>query len=402
MITNLPNLDAKLQAIFGLKASEIDKNPKLGLERIENLLAKLGNPHLQLPPTVHVAGTNGKGSTVAFMRALAESKGLKVHSYTSPHLVRFNERIVLAGAEITDDYLLKLIDHVALINGDAPISFFEFITAVAFLAFAQTPANMLLLETGLGGRLDATNVLPQPNATIITSIGFDHMDYLGHTLAQIAAEKAGIMKPDVPCFVPHHLDPEVLGVFIQRATTLPCPLYQVPPLGADIKLGLLGTHQAQNAALAVAAFEALDFDVDLAALAQTTHAARLQKLADNIYLDGGHNESCSIAIAHYLSTLPPMPLTLFFGCLNTKDAMAMIEPFLALNPHIYTLNFSSSQARDATDLANQLNQAFDGLNTTVFGDVTDLPTALHTAQGRVLIYGSLYLAGEVLKSIRIQ
>ena len=394
-INKLPNLDTKLQAIFGLKATDIDKNPKLGLNRITDLLVKLDNPQLKLPPTIHVAGTNGKGSTVAFMRTLAQDQGLNVHSYISPHLIRFNERIIIANAEIDDTYLNNLIDHVALVNSDAPVSFFEFITAVAFLAFAQNPADILLLETGLGGRLDATNVLPQPAATIITSIGFDHIEFLGHSLAKIATEKAGIMKAGVPCFVPQDLTPDILDVFERQSAVLPCALHQVSALPHDITLGLRGAHQRQNAALAVSALQALTIKTNKVALAQTNHPARLQQLAPNIYVDGGHNAACSMTIATYLSGLNPMPLNLFFGCLNTKDAISIIQPFLILNPTIYTLDFDSSNACSGIDLAQQLNQAFNNLNVQYFGHVNQLNHRLAQQQGRVLVYGSLYLAGQL-------
>jgi dihydrofolate synthase/folylpolyglutamate synthase len=220
-MTNRPprTTDAVLERLTALHPKLID----LGLDRTERLLAALGNPERSLPPVIHVAGTNGKGSTIAFMRAIAQAAGLRIHVYTSPHLVRFNERIALDGAPIGEDALLAILEECETANGGAPVTFFEITTAAAFLAFSRTPADLLLLETGLGGRFDSTNVLPAPAVTAITPVSMDHMSFLGDTIADIAFEKAGILKPGVPGVVAPQL-PEALQVIEARAQEIDVPL----------------------------------------------------------------------------------------------------------------------------------------------------------------------------------
>ncbi len=216
-------LEEKLKNIFTLKRgarSDLSIRPEYF-----TLLERLGNPHLHVPPVIHVAGTNGKGSTIAFMRAILESAGYRVHVYTSPHLVSFNERIVLAGEEISDDFLETLLDETMEKNAGMEQTFFEITTALAFAAFARVPADILLLETGLGGRLDSTNIIEQPLATVITTLSYDHTEFLGDTIQSIAGEKAGIMKQGMPCIVAHQIYPEAIEVLKARAAVLNVPIY---------------------------------------------------------------------------------------------------------------------------------------------------------------------------------
>ena len=273
-----PRLAAKLQSLYGLRGS-----PLTGIDAIDlsirppfyELLRRLGDPHKHLPPTIHVAGTNGKGSTIAFMRAILEAAGYRVHVYTSPHLVRFNERIVLAGREIADDLLEALLDEAIAVNGDLAQTFFEIKTAMAFAAFARQPADILLLEVGMGGRLDSTNVIENPAVTVITPIGLDHQEFLGPDVAAIAGEKAGIMKPGVPCVVVSQDDPATEAVFTERAAALGAPLLRAGRewrteavadgfnfhfAGRTIALpppALAGAHQVANAGTAIASLQCL-------------------------------------------------------------------------------------------------------------------------------------------------
>ena len=271
--TASPQLAAVLQRLYRFHPKSLD----LSLGRLQRLLAALGNPEQHLPPVIHVAGTNGKGSTVAFLRAMLEAGGHRVHAFTSPHLVHFNERIRLAGALITDERLVALIEEIEAVNGDQPITFFEITTAVAFLAFARVPADVVLLETGLGGVMDATNVIAQPAATIITRISFDHMHLLGDTIQKIAGEKAGIMKPGVPAIVSYQGNSGALETIEARALQIGAPLYrfgrewQVEALAdgfvyedAQSRLelplpALLGEHQLFNAGAAIAGLRHSDF-----------------------------------------------------------------------------------------------------------------------------------------------
>ena len=398
-MTNLPHSDegrlplpsgstTLLERLKALHPQSID----LSLGRIERLLAALGHPERRLPPVVHVAGTNGKGSLLAFLRATAEALGKRVHVYTSPHLVNFHERIVLAGpdgdAPISEERLIDCLARAEAANGGELITLFEITTAAAFIAFAETPADLLLLETGLGGRLDATNVVDKPLVTAITPISIDHVSFLGDTLTAIAGEKAGILKPGVPCVVGRQ-EREALRVIEARAEEIGAPLhvfgrdfdvfeqhkrliFQTPTRLLDLPLPrLAGRHQLDNAGGAIATasvvfgdeltMEALEYGL--------THAewpARLERLPPGalysfvdddteIWLDGGHNAAGGQAIAHAVAELDdrvPRPVHLIWGMMETKDAHAFVAPFKGLVERVYTVPIPEEQnAFDAEELA---------------------------------------------------
>ncbi|MGH7031726.1 MAG: bifunctional folylpolyglutamate synthase/dihydrofolate synthase, partial [Stellaceae bacterium] len=322
----------------------------LSLGRIEGLLAALGNPHEKLPPVIHVAGTNGKGSAIATMRACLEGGGYRVHAYISPHLVRFHERIRLAGELIDEDRLIELLEECERANGGAPITYFEITTAAAFLAFARTPADIVLLETGLGGRLDATNVIRCPAATAITPVSLDHQAFLGDTITAIAGEKAGILKPGSPAIIGPQ-PAQAAEVFATRAAELAVPLYRFgaewrcepdgggmryegPRWRLDLPLpSLLGAHQIINAGTAIACLEQLtglplSRDAIAAGLRRINWPARLQRLSRGalvemlpegweLWLDGGHNPGAGEVLAAVAASWRDRALYLVVGMLNT-------------------------------------------------------------------------------------
>jgi dihydrofolate synthase/folylpolyglutamate synthase len=334
--TSHPNkiLQAKLEAIYNLHQKKMDFRLDKGPYR--DLLANLGNPHLSLPPTIHIAGTNGKGSTLAFLKSLLEAQGKTVHTYSSPHLIKFNERIVIAGQMIDDKTLEHYIDLIFEVNNGGALTFFEFTTALAFKVFADHEADYCLLETGLGGRLDCTNVIEQPLATIIAAIGYDHMDYLGDNICQIAAEKAGIMKEGVPCFIAPQAYAQVYDVFESHAVKLNCSLHKVERLEDLPPLGLAGEHQKDNASTALAAIAYPLNDMTKKALQNTYWPARMEKLSDTpeIWFDCGHNADGAKAIAQQLKSWtekqPDRPIHLIIGLAADKepdDFLAPLTPF---------------------------------------------------------------------------
>jgi dihydrofolate synthase/folylpolyglutamate synthase len=424
-----------LERLKALHPQSID----LSLGRIERLLAGLGHPERKLPPVIHVAGTNGKGSLIAFVRAIAEALGKRVHVYTSPHLVNFHERVVLAGphgaAPITEDRLVECLARAEAANAGELITLFEITTAAAFLAFAETPADLLLLETGLGGRLDATNVVEKPIATSITPISIDHVSFLGHTLTAIAGEKAGILKPGVPCIVGRQ-GAEALKVIEARAEEIGVPphvfgrdfdvyeqhrrlIFQTASRLLDLPLPRLnGRHQIDNAGAAIAtASVAFGDALTIQALEQgLTHAewpARLERLGDGalyqyvgegteIWLDGGHNAAGGQAIAHALAEFEervPRAVHLIWGMMETKDAHAFIAPFKGLVERVYTVPIpEEANAFSAEALAEiAASEGFDGTPTSGVALALMQSRAALGRPGRVLICGSLYLAGHVLK-----
>jgi dihydrofolate synthase/folylpolyglutamate synthase len=429
-------LQTKLDALLALHPKVID----LSLGRIETLLAKMGNPERFVPPVIHVAGTNGKGSTVAFLRAMLEAAGKKVHVYTSPHLVRFNERIVCAGLEIDDTRLINALDTVERVNAGDPITYFEITTAAAFLLFAEIPADVLLLEVGLGGRLDATNVaLKKLLASVITPISFDHQDYLGDTLQKIAAEKAGIIKQGVPVISAAQKAP-VRTVLAETAIAHNAPLMCA---GLDYRFtqtttgftyhgtvwenldlpppALYGAYQYANAATAIATLEQLPvLGVTEHAIAQGVVAAswpaRMQRLTtgrlkeyageQELWLDGSHNEAGAESLAETLKVWQEqgLPLvTLILGMLETKSVerfIAHIKPYLG---QVYTVPIPRTpKAYSPEDLSVLLKeQGIDALPTQ------NIQQALQNAKNHgienasnskppIVITGSLYLAGVVL------
>ncbi len=413
-----------------LLARMLELHPKLidlTLDRVHRLLEATGHPERALPPVIHVAGTNGKGSTLAMIRAGLEAGGETCHVYTSPHLARFHERIRLAGTLIAEDALSQILDDCLAANGSTPITFFEITTVAAFLAFARTPADWTLLEVGLGGRLDATNVIDSPRLTIITPVDLDHQQFLGETVAAIAGEKAGILKRGVPCVVaPQHED--ALDVIEARAAKLGAPLlvhgqhwhvttehgrlvYQDEDGLLDLPLPVLpGPHQVQNAGTALAALRALGKG-DAAAEAAMTRAewpARMQRLRHGplveaagsceLWLDGGHNPAGGRAVAATLRGMPSRPTHLVCGMLGTKDVQGYLAPLAQVADSLTAVTIPDSDATLPADVTAGHARAV-GLPAataeTTLAAVTQLAAAHPGA--RLLICGSLYLAGDVLK-----
>jgi|FEC22Drversion2_1045045.scaffolds.fasta_scaffold00125_25 dihydrofolate synthase / folylpolyglutamate synthase len=423
--------DAILERLTRLHPKLID----LELGRIERLLADVGSPHLKLPPVVHVAGTNGKGSLVAYLRAMAEAAGYRVHVYTSPHLVRFNERIRVAGELISDELLEEVLTEAEEGNREQPITFFEITTVSAFLAFARVPADLAVLEVGMGGRNDTTNVV-NPMLSAITPIGYDHTAFLGDTLEKIAAEKAGILKRAVPAVVGRQREASA-GVIAARAGELAAPLFrmgrewQVTPtptgfrydsdlLGLDLPApALVGAHQLDNAATAVACIERLraaQFRIDDGAirkgLAAVDWPARLQKLkrgplvdamppASELWLDGGHNEDCGLALARQAEEWArepgALPLYLIFGMLTTKDASGFLRPLARHARSARAVPIEDHAAYTPQEAcARAAEVGLDCLPANDIGAALEDLLATQPAPMRILICGSLYLAGTVL------
>jgi dihydrofolate synthase/folylpolyglutamate synthase len=402
----------------------------LSLGRIERLLAALDHPQEKLPPVIHVAGTNGKGSTVATLRACLEAGGYRVHVYISPHLVRFHERIRLAGQLIEEGALIALLEECERANGGTPITYFEITTAAALLAFARTPADVALLETGLGGRLDATNVVACPAVTAITPISLDHQAFLGDTIAQIAGEKAGILKPAVPAVVAPQ--PEAAEVVIEtRATELGARLsrweheWRCTDVGAGMRFegehwrldlpkpSLPGAHQIVNAGAAIACLEQLR-DLPLSAeavadgLQQIEWPARLQRLTRGplvemmpagwgLWLDGGHNPGAGTILGEFVAGWHDCPLFLVVGMLNTKDSAGFLRP---LAPHAQALIAVTIPGEQNPLPAEAIAAAARSVGligtTAVSVDAALSSISLNPPPGRVLICGSLHFAGTVL------
>ena len=418
--------DAVLTRLMALHPKLID----LSLGRVERLLSALGDPHQKLPPVIHVAGTNGKGSTVATMRACLEAGGYRVHVYTSPHLIRFHERIRLAGELIEEDRLIELLEECERANGRAPITYFEITTAAAFLAFARTPADVVLLETGLGGRLDATNVIHHPAATAITPISLDHQAFLGDTIATIAGEKAGILKRGAPAIIGPQI-PEAAAVFKARAAQIGAPLYRFgrewhcaaagagmryegPSWRLDLPLPILpGAYQIANSGTAIACLEQLaGFEITRSTIADGLRhiewPARLQHLTHGslvemlpadweLWLDGGHNPGAGEVLASVVSDWHDRPLYLVAGMLNTKNAAGFLAP---LAPHARALYAVTIPGEDNPLPSAAIAAAADSVglpaqeSPSVTAALASIPAGAIPA--RILICGSLHLAGTVL------
>ncbi|WP_436356320.1 bifunctional folylpolyglutamate synthase/dihydrofolate synthase [Brevundimonas sp. CEF1] len=398
----------------------------LSLERMRALCAALGDPQDKLPPVVHVAGTNGKGSTVALIRAIAEAAGLRVHAYTSPHLVRFNERIRLAGTLISDDYLNDVLDRIEAVSGEATV--FESTTAAAFLAMSETPADLAIIEVGLGGSLDATNVIDRPLLSVITPVDLDHAEFLGDRIEGVAAEKAGILKAGARGVIARQSE-AVMAVIERRAAQVHSPLtvmgvdfdawaergglvYQDQERFLDLPApALSGPHQFDNAGVAVAA--ALELDLPEAAIAEGLKSvrwpARMQRLtagpyaekaqaADaELWLDGGHNPHAGRAMARTLTerqARAPRPLALIVAMLANKDAGGFFEALKGIEAQVFTVSFDGSAADPAALAAVAQGRGFGALAAGSVDEALDRALAL--GAGRVVICGSLYLAGEVL------
>jgi dihydrofolate synthase/folylpolyglutamate synthase len=432
-VTGGPDLSGPvLDRLRGLHPSVID----LSLGRMRRLMARLGDPQAALPPVIHVAGTNGKGSTVAFLRAMLEAAGRRVHAYTSPHLVRFHERIRLGGRPIADDALAAVLEEVERANAGDPITFFEATTAAAFLAFARDPADAVLLEVGLGGRLDATNLVDRPAATAITPVSMDHMDYLGDTLAAIAGEKAGILKPGVPCVVAPQA-PEAEAVILARAAEVGAPLLLhgrdwtlAPGEGGGFLIrdasgerrwpapALPGPHQAANAAVAIECLRAaaaaapafaLPEAAVLAGLAAARWPGRLQRveagrLAEaagphELWLDAAHNPGGAVALAEAIRGWRDRPLRLGFGMLSDRDPAQFLRalsfPFadaVALPVPGEPRALPPEAVAEAARAAGVPMRPAAGIEAGVAA-----LAAAPGAPGRILVTGSLALVAEALR-----
>lgn len=429
-------IDHLLDRLTRLHPKVID----LSLDRVRRLLAALGDPQDRLPPVIHVAGTNGKGSTVATLRALVEAAGLRAHVYTSPHLVRFAERIRINGRLPDDAELLALLEEVEIANAGQPITFFEITTAAAFLAFARAPAEICILETGLGGRLDATNVIERPALTILTPIAMDHEQFLGPSIEAIAAEKAGILKAGVTCVCARQ-EPKAAAVIAARASDLGAPLiredeefftrimpsgglsYRGPAVDWSLPAPALpGAFQYRNAALALAAIERLSrtgtpacfpgFPEGILAqgLTSVSWPARVQRLTRGplidalppgweLWLDGGHNPHAAEALAHHALGWRDRPLAAVFGMLSTKDVdgyLGRLAPcFQALRAVAIPGEAASLSAEDAARAAMRHHCPDAGPAPSVAAALADLALRI-SGPARILICGSLYLAGTVL------
>jgi dihydrofolate synthase / folylpolyglutamate synthase len=435
------SIDALIARLLALHPKAID----LSLGRIERLLEALGSPHLKVPPVIHVAGTNGKGSTIAFMRAILEAQGLAVHVDTSPHLVRFNERIRLGrkggaaaggGVLVDDASLLDALRRCEVANGGQLVTFYEMATAAAFLLFSENPADVLLLEVGLGGRFDATNVIPRPAAAVVTSIGMDHAEYLGDTVGKIAAEKAGIFKRGSPAVIAAQTYAEADAVLVAEAERRGAHpvlvgkqdftvheeagrlVYQDNDRLLDLPPPrLFGQHQYINAGTAIAALRAAGYDLPGESFEKGLLAAewpaRMQRLSRGrladiapagaeIWLDGGHNADGGRVLAQAMADLEersPAPLIMIVGMLGTKDTAAVLRPFAGLAREVLAVPIpGQAAARSAEDVARLASSV--GLNASAALSAPDalsrLAARAWSKPPRILICGSLYLAGDVL------
>jgi len=437
---DFPRSTAILDRLLALHPKKID----LALDRMLRLLGDLGNPQLRLPPVIHVAGTNGKGSACAFSRAMLEAQGLKVHTHISPHLVRFHERIRIAGQLISEEELCATLEEVERVNDGQPITFFEITGAAMFLAFSRHPADAMVLEVGLGGTFDATNVVPKPAMTIIQPVGLDHVEFLGNDIATIAGEKAGIIKPGIPVVIGPQ-DEIAREVILRRADGLSAPafvfgqdffgrqehgrmVYEDETGLLDLPLPrLIGRHQIDNAAVAIAGLrhalrdgKALAWGADEAVekgLRTVEWPGRLQHLShgplvadapndSEIWLDGGHNPHCAAAVSRAIADLDEKvdrPLYLICGMLKTKDAAGFLSAFKGLARHVVTVSIPGEAASlGAGALYDAARQA--GLDAAPAEDLEDAMLQVgawaraHPKEPppRILICGSLYLAGQVL------
>jgi dihydrofolate synthase/folylpolyglutamate synthase len=430
-----PVLDALLQAAFALHPVEID----LSLERLERLLSRLGNPHRKLPPVFHVAGTNGKGSTCAFLRACLEASGRRVHVYTSPHLIRFNERIRIAGKLIENEALAELLREILARNGGQPITFYELTTALAFLAFSREPADACIIEVGLGGRMDATNIIEAPLVTGIAQLGLDHQQWLGPTILDIAREKAGIAKKGVPMVVSRYPKAvnariaEVAGVagapLHMRGDDWDAVLYEGALHYRDVSgrltlplPRLAGPHQLDNAALAVAMLRTqslLPHGLPIteaalrAGMGWAEWPARLQRLDPGpllnrlpagsvLWIDGGHNPAAGRALADAFRehVLEERPFYLVVGMLAVKDAAGFLKAFSGRATAVYTVPVPGHDCHSPEDLARVADEV--GLPGIASADTASALSEIARGADRarppvVLVTGSLYVAGDALR-----
>ena len=416
--------DVILDRMMSLHPKIID----LTLDRVYRLLDATGAPHHNLPPVIHIAGTNGKGSTQAMIRAGLMAAGKRVQAYTSPHLARFHERIRMADGLISEPALMEVLAECETANDGTTITYFEITTVAALLAFSRQQADFCLLEVGLGGRLDATNVIDRPALTVITPVSIDHQQFLGDTLAEIAAEKAGILKPGVPCIVGQQQD-AAADVIAARADAVGAPLLvqgqdwdvweehgRLAFQDADGLLdlprpALIGAHQVANAGMAIAALRQIGMaDTAMApALTDARWPARMQRLTEGplvdlaapaeVWLDGGHNPAAGAALAEALTRLPPRPVHAICGMLNSKDVTGFMAPLPAHITHLHGVSIPDAPATlAAADTVAAAQSA--GIAASTAATVPDaIRTIIATSpSARILICGSLYLAGDILKS----
>lgn len=419
--------DTESSLILERLKSLFPKHIDLKLNRSHRLLADLGRPDRDLPPVIHFAGTNGKGSTLAMVRAGLEADGNKVHAYISPHLTKFHERIRLAGLLIDESHLINVLQECEQVNRQRPISLFEITTCAAMLAFARCPADYLLLEVGLGGRLDATNVVEQPRMTVISPVSLDHQDFLGETIGEIAREKAGILKPNVPCIVSKQ-PVEAQKVIYEVAQQVGSPLL-VQGVDWDIHLfdggmrhtlhgedtflpkpGLIGPHQIGNAGLAITILRKLGvkqpslsnalMDVSWPARMQLLKSGPLVEAAKDseIWLDGGHNAAAGVAVARTLQEMPPRNTSIICGMLNNKDIRKFLTAVHVVANKLYGVSIpgetASLAASQVAQIATEIGFIAERAETTIDAarkSQTQSPGA------RILICGSLYLAGNILR-----
>jgi len=426
-------VDSILARLLALHPKRID----LSLDRMRRVLERLGSPERRVPPTIHVAGTNGKGSTIAFLRAMLEAAGKSVHVYTSPNLVRVNERFRLGsragGLLVSDAELAEALAECERANGNSPITLFEIETAAAFVLFARNPADYLLLEVGLGGRLDATNVIDRPIASVVTPVSMDHVEFLGDTIEKIAAEKAGIFRAGVPAVIAPQTD-LVAAVLERHAERARAPLHasgqqwhacvEHGRLVYQDEKGLLdmpppklfGRHQFDNAGTAIAALRAAGRQLPAQAIEQglmrAEWPARLQRLTSGklvslapagaeLWLDGGHNADGGRAIAAALGDLEERvsrPLVLVVGMLSTKDRSAFLRNFTGLVRRVFGVPIHQEKGVPAEEIAASARTA--GMPADAAVGIEDALTKIGALDfdppPRILITGSLYLAGEVL------
>jgi dihydrofolate synthase/folylpolyglutamate synthase len=394
----------------------------LSLDRLRVLLARLDHPEKRLPPVIHVAGTNGKGSTCAFIRAMAEAAGLRVHIYTSPHLVRFNERIRIAGDLVSDDQLITAMERIERINDNAPITVFEVITATAFDLFAETPADLCVLEVGLGGRGDATNVIDPPAACAITSISLDHRELLGPSVDIIAREKAGIMKPDVPVAIGAQPD-DVHRILLDHASALNAPVklrgrdWDITPIATGFRYtdasgtleaptpSLPGLFQQDNAGIAITALRSTTLPHNPAGLTRAEWPARLQRLHGHLakllppdwelWLDGGHNPGAGLVLAEHLQGWADRPVHLVVGMKQAKDSAEFLRPLLPVAGTVWAVREPDQHSALPVEAIIAASGGAARPGPRVADALRAIPRTESPA--RVLICGSLYLAGEVLK-----
>ena len=429
--TSVSDSAARATAALDRLAELHPKLIDLGLERTFALLERLGNPHHKLPPTIHVAGTNGKGSVIAMMRAMAESAGLTVHVYASPHLCRFNERIRLAGSLIRDGDLADLLEEVERVNGDTPVTFFEVTTAAAMLAFSRTPADLLLLETGLGGALDSTNVLATPAATVITPIARDHEHFLGSDIAGIAVQKAGIMRAGTPCLSAAQTG-EAMAALDAEAERIGTDIHAMgrdmawqgsSDGGLTLRIGsdthtlpapaLRGEHQRANAALATTALVTAMPNIDVTQMTDGLTAAhwpgRLQKLDDgtltalaggrDIWIDGAHNVHGALALAAALPSIHNGGWHFICGALNTRPAEEFLKEIAPLAESLHCLTIpdqpAALEAGELVDAAKPYSPVVSAA-ASVAGAIQAITDGSVAPTAPVMICGSLYLAGHVL------